>query len=295
MAFQRHIVSTLVVIFLLTQWNDSLHTNATTTNESPSIEIGDQQTSDQYYRPYNGANRRPAYPTYNYGNNQRPSYPAYNQRPAVYNPRPSYTTRRPSYQAATTRRPNYPASNNNYRPATTPSDRFTSGLCISSPNTYQQYGICWDAVAQRMQIGSHLSIENFVRFYIGNLENASFDYQDTSKYYDAICDQSKRFNGVGILCTYDDEDSCNDYRIGGGQNNIIAVSSMCWNEHCICIVGDRYEELALALRPTLSQPAYVVSSFPGGYTGPITSQAIQQHVQQELAAAGIHWQPPQFI
>ncbi|XP_057369583.1 uncharacterized protein LOC130690575 [Daphnia carinata] len=278
MAFQSHIVS-LVVILLLTEWNDSVH--ATKTNESSTIELGDQQTSDQYYRPYNGANRRPAYPTYGY--NQRPSYAVNNQRPAVYNPRPTYTTRRP----------NYPVSNNNYRPPATSSDRFTSGLCSSSPNTYQQYGICWDAAAQGMQIGSHLSIENFVRFYVGNMENDSFDYQDTGRYYDAICEQSKRFNGVGILCSYsDDEDYCTDHHIAGGQNDITAVSQMCWNQRCICIVGDRYEELALAMRPSLSQPPYVVSNIPGGYTGPVTTQAIQQHVQQTLAAAGIHWQPP---
>ncbi|KAI9558999.1 hypothetical protein GHT06_015788 [Daphnia sinensis] len=277
MAFQSHIIS-LVVILLFIQWNDYLHAYAATTNESPSIEIGDQQTSDQYYRPYNGANRRPAYPTY--GN--RPSYAVNNQRPAVNNLRPTYTTRRP----------NYPASNNNYRPAPTSSDRFTSGLCSSSPNTYQQYGICWDAAAQRMQIGSHLTIENFVRFYIGNMENGSFDYKDTSQYYDAICEQSKRFNGVGILCNSDGEDYCNDHRIGGGQNDIIAVSTTCWGEECICVVGDRYEELALAMRPNLSKPPYIVANVPGGYTGPVTTQAIQQHVQQQLAAAGIHWQPP---
>lgn len=142
-----------------------------------------------------------------------------------------------------------------------------------------------------MQTSPNLSIENFVRFYVSNLENDSFDYQDTSKYYDAICDQSKRFNGVGILCNYDGEDYCNDHRIGGGQNEYIAISTHCWNDECICIVGDRYEELALAMRPTLSQPANIVSNVPGGYTGPVTTQAIQQFVQQELAAAGIYWRP----
>jgi hypothetical protein len=213
---------------------------------------GEQQASAQYYRPYN--NRRPAYPV------RRPSYNNYiNQRPLT-----------PA------------ASNNNYRPAPTiarPSTAVTGSTCSSS-NTYQQYGICWAADSQRLQISPSLTIENFVRFHTTNLFNSVL-YLAT--YRQQMCEQSRRFNSVGVKCA--EEEECYFKRT---SSTYTAVASSCINDDCICVVGDPYE--SIASKTDSPNSPFNDPVFQPGYW-PAWTAGLNQNIQNTLAAHGIHWRP----
>jgi hypothetical protein len=183
---------------------------------SQDAELGEQQASAQYYRPYYNYNRRPAYPV------RRPVYNNYiNQRP---------------------QRPAAAPFNTNYRPAPAPTSAI-SGSCGSS-NSYQQYGICWAADSQRLQISPSLTIENFVRFFKKNLYVGFFD---SPSYRQQICEQSRRFNSVGVMCVTppsnfeEDDDDC-VYRRPGGVTSF-ASKKCITGEVCICTVGDPYESI----------------------------------------------------
>jgi hypothetical protein len=220
---------------------------------------GEQQASAQYYRPYN--NRRPAYPV------RRPSYNNYiNQRPLT-----------PA------------ASNNNYRPAPTiarPSTAVTGSTCSSS-NTYQQYGICWAADSQRLQISPSLTIENFVRFHKINLyDNVLY----STSYRQQLCEQSRRFNSVGILCitsasNHEDDDDCFYQRAGGTYTS---TAKSCINNDCICVVGDPFESIAANTKAP--NDPFDAPMFQPGYW-PAWTTALNQDIQNTLAASGIYWRP----
>ena len=198
----------------------------------------DQQGSAQNYRPY-GNNRRPIYPANNYVNNRRPIYPTSyygNYR------RPSYPTnfgnnRRPPLNSINNNRPattGYPAASatNNRRPAP-PTEPTSNRPCNSTDDATQQDGICWDANNQLLRTSSNLMIEKFVAFYS---KYFGTKLSDTSRFRSQICDQSRRFNSVGVLCVSTGEDDC--------MLNGSASAQSCINYDCICVVGERYQKIA---------------------------------------------------
>ncbi len=222
---------------------------------------GEQQASSQYYRPYNNYNRRPAYPV------RRPAYNNYiNQRP---------------------QRPAAAPSNTNYRPAPAPTTSSAKTTCGSS-NSFQQYGICWAADSQRLQISPNLTIENFVRFHKINFYD---DVLYSTSYRQQLCEQSRRFNSVGILCVtssasnHEDDDDCL-YRRAGGVSTSAAKS--CLNNDCICVVGDPYESIAVNTKAP--NDPFDAPMFQPGYW-PAWTAALNQDIQSTLAASGIYWRP----
>ncbi|XP_046646151.1 uncharacterized protein LOC124336400 isoform X2 [Daphnia pulicaria] len=241
---------------------------------SQDAELGEQQASAQYYRPYYNYNRRPAYPV------RRPTYNNYHyQRP---------------------QRPAAAPSNTNYRPAPAPttstarpSSAAVTGTSCRSSNSYQQYGICWAADNQRLQISPSLTIENFVRFHKMNMYSDVFD---SHSYRKQLCEQSRRFNSVGVMCVtspsdlaYDDDDC--DYLRAGGVTTSTAKTCVD-DDVCICVVGDPYESIADNTKaPNDPLNAFLSGTHAGtGYWSAWTA-ALNQEIQNTLAASGIYWRP----
>lgn len=231
-------------------------------SQEAELLLGEQQTSAQYYRPYN------------------------------YNRRPGYPVRRPAYNNYINQRPQRPAaapSNNNYRPAPTtarPSAAVTGTTCRSS-NSYQQYGICWAEESQRLQINPSLTIDNFVRFHKINLYD---DVLYSSSYRRQLCEQSRRFNSVGILCVsstsnFEDDDDCFYNRAGNVRTS---AAKSCINNDCICVVGDPYESIASNTKSP--NDPFDAPMFQPGYW-PAWTAALNQDIQNTLAASGIYWRP----
>ncbi|XP_046459396.1 uncharacterized protein LOC124205881 isoform X3 [Daphnia pulex] len=236
---------------------------------SQDAELGEQQASAQYYRPYYNYNRRPAYPvrrpTYNNYHSQRPQRPAAAPSNANYRPAPA--------PAPTT--------------AARPSSAAVTGTSCRSSNSYQQYGICWAADSQRLQISPSLTIENFVRFHKINLyDNVLY----STSYRQQLCDQSRRFNSVGILCitsasNHEDDDDCFYQRAGGTYTS---AAKSCINNDCICVVGDPYESIAANTKAP--NDPFDAPVFQPGYW-PAWTTALNQDIQNTLAASGIYWRP----
>ncbi len=196
--------------------------------ENATAVAQDQQVASQYYRPYY-YNRRPAY---NY--NQRPNYPS-NYRPTYgNNQRPTYNSVSNNYRPATTRRPN--VSNNNLCSSSTPID------------SNQGNWICWDQTNQRLRMGPNLTIEKFVIFYAqlaqGPVDQPGFRRQ--------ICEQSRRFNNVGIYCVpfriisqgdgetgFESEGECRS------KTDEQIAFSVCDNISSLCVcISDQYDRIA---------------------------------------------------
>ena len=238
----------------------------------------DQQTSAQYYRPYNNVNRRPAYPV------RRPTYSNYinNQQRPVQRPvqRPQTPSVSSNYRPSA---PTVAAQSSNIRPST--SSNTGTGTSCTSSNSYGQYGICWDAQSQRLQIGPNLTIENLVRFHAYNLYS-SLTY--STVYRQQLCQQSRRFNSVGLLCVSTGEDDCNYHR---GNNVYTSAAQSCINDDCICVVGEPYETIALQVADQTppnnpgKAPAYQSSYWQSWTAG------LNQDIQNTLAASGIYWRP----
>jgi hypothetical protein len=246
----------------------------------------DQQTSAQYYRPYNNVNRRPAYPV------RRPTYSNYinNQQRPVQRPvqRPQTTSVSSNYRPSA---PTVAAQPSNIRPST--SNTGTGTSCTSS-NIYRQYGICWDAQIQRLQISSNLTIENLVRFHAYNLYSTP-DYPPTQVYSPAfwqqLCEQSRRFNRVGLMCTSESrENYCNV--IG---DHWTSTALLCVSDDCICVVGEPYETIAkqvasqIPRQISLNNP-FNAPVFQSDYWQSWTA-GLNQDIQNTLAAHGIYWRP----
>ena len=238
------------------------------TSQDTDALSGDQQTSAQYYRPYNVNRRTAAYPV------RRPAaYPV--RRPAYNN---YINNQRPQTPVSSNYRPSAPTVNaqpNNNRPS-------TSGTTCTSSNSYGQYGICWAADSQRLQIGPNLTIENLVRFHAYNLYS-SLTY--STVYRQQLCQQSRRFNSVGLLCVSTGEDDCNYHR---GNNVYTSAAQRCINDDCICVVGEPYETIA-SQTDSPNNP-FKAPEFQPGYWQSWTA-GLNQDIQNTLAASGIYWRP----
>ncbi len=225
----------------------------------------DQQVSSQYYRPYY-YNRRPAYNYYNqrpaYNYYQRPSYPSRpNYRPAyVNNQRPAYSSvpnnnYRPTTTTTTTRRPSI--SNNNYCTSSTPTD------------SNQGNWICWDQTNQKLRMGPNLTVEKLVIFYAQLCDGRVMDYNEAFR--QQICEQSRRFNNVGIVCVKYDSNAGEGHSDCPSSRKFpgicTAVSGM-----CVC-VNDQFQDIASQnMSPgMLSEISFFSSSFDIFSTDPFFS------------------------
>ena len=211
---------------------------------------------------------------------------AQNYRPYYNNRRPAFPVRRPAYTNAINQKPQTPVSSN-YRPAptvaqSTKKPNTESGTTCSSSNNYQQYGICWAADSQRLQISPSLTIENLVRFHKANLFSSQL-YQ--ANYRQQLCEQSRRFNSVGLLCVSTGEDDCVYKR---GNNVYTSAAQSCYNDDCICVVGEPYETIA-SQTVSVNSP-FNAPQFQPGYWQSWTA-GLNQDIQNTLAAHGIYWRP----
>ena len=218
----------------------------------------DMFVSSQNYRPYN-YNQRPNYPSNYNGNNRLPSY----QQPNDFfaNIRlPDYLTNyRPNY--GTTQRPNYQPTSPTTGKIITINDRYlASEAGIEGENTCEwdrektttnsmlgPPGICWDPTNQKIRIAHNLTIENFVIFY-ARMERPRSLYQNAS-FRDQICEQSRRFNSVGLICVPNKKgipysfsaESASDVECPANARKTNVIE--CTKENCICYL-DQYHEIA---------------------------------------------------
>lgn len=118
--------------------------------------------------------------------------------------------------------------------------------CNLTDPIYQQYGICWDLSSQQLQISPSLSIDNFVKFYKFNLYSA---FAKTPIYTKQVCDQSQRFQSIGILCPSNQQDCV---------NTLTNTMTCDYNGQCMCVVGERYRTIADSMAPANQpvQPTY---------------------------------------
>ena len=222
---------------------------------SVSNATGDLQASSTYFRPYFYYNRRPSYPTNNNGNNRRPVYPI-NYRPNYGNNwHPNYYPALP----ATTRRPTYyPAAPTTRRPTKTMEqlleekrDAYIAGhFCNSAEAAFSSQGppeICWDSANKKLRTSSNLTIESFVTFYARLYRFYSMDKD--IRFRDEICEQSRRFNNVGIICVpfkdidYDEEsDYSSDVECPANARKT-RTSACITDGNCICFL-DQYHKIA---------------------------------------------------
>nr|CAH0106394.1 unnamed protein product [Daphnia galeata] len=93
----------------------------------------------------------------------------------------------------------YPTANSSLEHFTTSDSRdaATDSSCASTDPNYKDYGLCWDELTDQLQISSHLSIKNLVRFFKANMFNS---FKDRPNYYKEICAQVQRFNNERVFC-----------------------------------------------------------------------------------------------
>lgn len=118
----------------------------------------------------------------------------------------------------------------------------TTTSCNLTDPTFQEYGMCWDLSSQQLQISPNLSPDNFVRFYKSNFYNP---FVKMPIYTKQVCDQSQRFNSIGILCVSNQLDC---------SNGLTTAMTCDYKGECICVVGERYRAIADAIVPA-NQPA----------------------------------------
>nr|CAH0106392.1 unnamed protein product [Daphnia galeata] len=224
------------------------------TSQDTDALSGDQQTSAQYYRPYNVNRRTAAYPV------RRPAaYPV--RRPAYNN---YINNQRPQAPVSSNYRPSAPtvaAQPNNNRPS-------TSGTTCTSSNSYGQYGICWAADSQRLQIGPNLTIENLFSYVFDCLSSAIMPTEPTLQ---------QRWS---VVCVSTGEDDCNYHR---GNNVYTSAAQSCINDDCICVVGEPYETIA-SQTDSPNNP-FKAPEFQPGYWQSWTA-GLNQDIQNTLAASG---------
>jgi uncharacterized protein (DUF2147 family) len=145
-----------------------------------------------------------------------------------------------------------------------------------------------------------MTIENFVRFHKLNLHA---DVTNTPSYRRQLCEQSRRFNSVGVLCVTgrsnpdEDDDDCVYRRSSGVRTNSAKTCIFdAFDYDCICVVGDPYESIADNTN-ALNDPfdGILSGTSPGTYAGtgnwPAWTAALNQDIQNTLAASGIYWRP----
>jgi hypothetical protein len=90
-------------------------------------------------------------------------------------------------------------------------------------------------------------------------------------YFQQVCQQSSRINGVGIMCVTTDEDDCI-------SNQGTASAVVCVNDNCICVVEEPYETIANSITPANKPERFKPGYWAGFY----------QQLQNTLAASGIY-------
>jgi hypothetical protein len=122
----------------------------------------------------------------------------------------------------------YPTANSSLEHVTTSDSRdaATDSSCASTDPNYKDYGLCWDELTDQLQISSHLSIKNLVRFFKANMFNS---FKDRPNYYKEICNQVQRFNNERFFCV---SKFASKFKCRGSSSEVT-----CYNDKCVCVVG----------------------------------------------------------
>ena len=125
----------------------------------------------------------------------------------------------------------YPTANSSLEHFTTSDSRdaATDSSCASTDPNYKDYGLCWDELTEQLQISSHLSIKNLVRFFKANMFNS---YKDRPNYYKEICNQVQRFNNERVFCV--SRSASKSKCQNKGSSDVT-----CYNDKCVCVVGKK--------------------------------------------------------
>ena len=269
---------------LLVFWSNIAFTSASNDiylNGNRNDNSNDLQAYPQNNRPYINYNQRPSYASTNIGNNRLPSNPTNN--------RVSGTAQRPP-AAPTANRPaiNSAAFNTaSYTPSQSEKERYRAteaeNICNSAEGETSSQGppgICWDPTNQKLRIGSSLTIENFVLFYSRMQHSRTLD--KNARFRDQICEQSKRFNSVGVICVpykgtppnlMSDVSECPD----NARKSFFFICSKTAKlsnylppvENCICVLDQYFDIVAeeqtrhfrLYVKPTLQNtPSPVIAN-----------------------------------
>jgi hypothetical protein len=122
----------------------------------------------------------------------------------------------------------YPTANSSLEHFTTSDSRdaATDSSCASTDPNYKDYGLCWDELTDQLQISSHLSIKNLVRFFKANMFNS---FKDRPNYYKEICNQVQRFNSERFFCV---SRFASKFKCRGSSSEVT-----CYNDKCVCVMG----------------------------------------------------------
>ncbi len=88
-----------------------------------------------------------------------------------------------------------------------------------------------------------------------------------------MCEQSRRFNSVGVKCA--EEEECYFKRAG---STYTAAAASCVNDDCICVVGDPYEDIA-SKTDSPNDPFNALMFQPHW---PTWTAGLNQHIQNTL-------------
>jgi hypothetical protein len=103
----------------------------------------------------------------------------------------------------------------------------TDSSCASTDPNYKDYGLCWNELTDQLQISSHLSIKNLVRFFKANMFNS---FTDRPNYYKEICSQVQRFNNKRFFCV---SKRASKFKCENEGSSEVT----CYNDKCVCVVG----------------------------------------------------------
>ena len=248
---------------LLVWW---CHIVAFTSTSNATKNSMDLQTSSTFFRPYY-YNRRPSYPQRYPANYNRPN--GNNQRPNYYPAASQTTTIRPTYYPVGTYWTKKSDEQIRAEVAAYTAGHFcNSAAAAAAASSQGPPGICWDSSNQKLRTSSNLTIEDFVIFY------ARMDYSYMSeniRFRDEICEQSRRFNNVGLICvpykriSYSSAESESDVecpenaRKNGGSVCITGGNCICYLEQYQKIVSEqrtRYYSSLYFLPPIDSPQEY---------------------------------------
>ena len=235
---------------LLACWSHIFFTSASKDANAIPHDAADNTTelraSSQYYRPYY-YNRRPSYTSNYNGNNRRPVYPT-NCRPIMAinygtNQRPNYLAVAPTV--------NRPGPTSTLAQITAEVVTYAAGHFCNAPETAASNlgppGICWDSANRKLKTSPSLTMGNFVSFF-SRVEKTRL-LGGNSEFRDQICEQSRRFNNVALICVpfrnvpYDT--SVETHSDVECPSNARQASGNCYGTNCICYL-DQYHMIAQA-------------------------------------------------
>ena len=108
-------------------------------------------------------------------------------------------------------------------------------------------GICWDSANRKLKTSPSLTMGNFVSFF-SRVEKTRL-LGGNSEFRDQICEQSRRFNNVALICVpfrnvpYDT--SVETHSDVECPSNARQASGNCYGTNCICYL-DQYHMIAQA-------------------------------------------------